>query len=204
MTVNGVGPGLLAAACARYGARTVHFSTNFVFDGEADRPYVESDEPRPQSAYARSKLAGEQAVMEADPHGLVLRTAAVYGHLGRSFPERILARARQQGRLEVVGDQRVNPTSAADLARAAIDLAASSERGIIHVVASGCCAWDELARAVLLECGVAAQVISVTVSQPPSPATRPRNGCLASQRVNPLRSWREALHDWAQKAATTP
>jgi dTDP-4-dehydrorhamnose reductase len=204
MAVNGAGPALLAAACARHGAMTVHFSTNFVFDGEAGRPYVESDTPRPLSAYARSKLAGERGVIDADPRGLVLRTAAVYGYLGRSFPERILAGARQTGELKVVSDQRINPTSATDLARAALDLAIAGERGIVHAVASGCCAWDELAVAVLQECGVQARVSPIVSSERPAAAIRPRNGCLLSERVSLLRPWREALHEWARTAAPNP
>jgi dTDP-4-dehydrorhamnose reductase len=203
--VNAVGATNVADACARHGALLVHFSTNFVFDGALDRPYVESDSPRPLGVYARSKLAGEAAVLAALPAGLVVRTAAIFGVHGSEikgggFPQRILARAARGLPLRVVSDQRVNPTFAADLARAAVELAGGGATGVVHVVAEGCCAWDEFARAVLAECGVQADVEPIPSSTLESPAPRPLNGCLASERVASLRPWREGLRDWAMAA----
>lgn len=199
--INAGGPHNIALACARHGARLVHFSTNFVFDGMLDRPYVETDVPAPQSAYARSKLEGERAVLDVLDDGLVLRTAAVYGgRRGQSFPERILQRALSGETLRVVSDQRINPTYTVDLARAALELAAQREKGIIHAVAADCCGWDELARAVLQEFDVKTLVESISADSYPTPAQRPRNGCLESVRYRALRSWREALHDWARRA----
>ena len=204
--VNAEGPANVARACARQGIRLVHFSTNFVFDGELDRPYVESDTPAPLSVYGASKLEGERRVLELLPGALVIRTAAVYGDTGSaikggSFPERILARARAGEALRVVGDQRVNPTYAADLAAAAIPLAESGAEGIFHVVSAGCAGWDEFARAVLEESHLAADVKSVSSVDMPAPARRPLNGCLASERTEGLRSWRESLHEWASRRA---
>lgn len=197
--VNSTGPSNVATACARHGSRFVHFSTNFVFDGRLDRPYVESDAPSPLGAYARSKLDGELRVLEAMPEALVIRTAGVFGGAGgQSFPEKILQRARQGGRLRVVADQFVNPTFTGDLAPAALRLAGEGFDGVVHVVAAGCCSWDEYARAVLAELGLSAEVEPVSTEEFAAPAPRPLNGCLASTRVEPLRSWREALHDWAQ------
>ena len=211
--VNSEGPRNVAVECARLGARLVHFSTNFVFDGGLERPYVESDEPAPLSVYAASKLDGERHVLSTLPHALVLRTAALFGDRGSaskggSFPERILARAEQGGPLHVVADQRVNPTYAADLAGAAVRLSEGDLDGVVHVVAGGCCGWDEFARAVLDECGIRAEVESVSTADVASPAQRPINGCLASSRVSPLRPWREGLRSWAERRAaarhTTP
>lgn len=198
---NADGPRNLALACARHGALFVHFSTNFVFDGQLDRPYVETDEPNPQSVYARSKLDGERAVLEALPSALVLRTAAVYGgSRGQSFPERILQRSRAGEPLRVVSDQRVNPTYTADLARAAVELAGHNAAGLVHAVAEGCTGWDGFARAVLEEAGLEPAVESVSSESYPTPARRPRNGCLESVRYRPLRPWREALHEWSERA----
>lgn len=199
LAVNRDGAFNVASSSARHGARLVHFSTNFVFDGSLERPYVESDEARPLGAYGLSKLAGEQRVVAADPGALVIRTAAVYGHRGRGFPDRILERARARGEVEVVADQSVNPTSAADLAAASIELAESGQTGVLHVVGGGCCAWETFARAVLEELAVQARVSPLTSAQLASPARRPRNGCMASERVPGLRQWREALHDWAKR-----
>ena len=204
--VNGEGPANVAAACARNGARLVHFSTNFVFDGALDRPYVEADSPDPLSVYGSSKLEGEQRVLDALPSTLVIRTAALFGDTGStvkggSFPERILARAMTGEPLHVVADQRVNPTYSVDLAPAAIRLADSGLEGVVHLVAAGCAGWDEFARAVLEESQMHAPVSSVPSAELSAPARRPLNGCLASTRVDALRPWREGLHGWAVRRA---
>ena len=197
--VNAAGPGNLAAACRRHGATLVHFSTNFVFDGIGAEPYVESDEPAPLSAYGRSKLAGERAVMEVGAQVLLIRTAAVFGYTtARSFPERIVQRAQAREPIRVVSDQTVNPTYAVDLAAAAIELAEGGFAGIVHAVNDGCAGWDEFARAALAESGVDAQVESIATGDYPAPARRPANGCLATVRYHALRPWQEAVRDWAK------
>ena len=205
---NAAGAANAAAACVRHGARFVHFSTNFVFDGSLARPYLESDSPEPLGMYGRSKLEGEQAVLEILPAALVIRTAAVFGDRGSavkggSFPERIVERAIRHERIRVVSDQRVNPTYASDLAEAAIALAAEETSGIVHVVAEGCCAWDEFARAALAECGIDAEVESVPSAELVAVASRPFNGCLGSERVAALRPWRGGLAEWAAKRTPT-
>jgi dTDP-4-dehydrorhamnose reductase len=209
--VNATGAANVAVACRKHGARLIHFSTNFVFDGALDRPYVESDLPLPISAYGRSKLEGERAVLDVLPAGaLVIRTAALFGDRGSavkggSFPERIVQRALRREPIRVVGDQRVNPTYAGDLAEAAIVLAAGDVTGIVHVVAGGCCAWDEFARAVLAECGIEAGVRAITSAELAAPARRPLNGCLASGLTATLRPWGEGLAEWvAVRAAAEP
>jgi dTDP-4-dehydrorhamnose reductase len=204
--VNAEGPANVAMSCARHGLRLVHFSTNFVFDGALDRPYVETDLPEPLSVYASSKLEGERRVLDLLPEALVIRTSAVFGDTGSaikggSFPERIVSRARLGQALRVVADQKVNPTYAGDLAPAAIRLAESRLEGLVHVVAAGCAGWDEFARAALTEVGVRAEVESILSAEPPTPAARPRNGCLESTRTDALRPWRDGLHEWAVRRA---
>jgi dTDP-4-dehydrorhamnose reductase len=200
--VNAEGPANVAVACSRSGARLIHFSTNFVFDGRLGHPYVESDQPAPLSAYGSSKLEGENRVLEILPGALVIRTAALFGDTGSStkggsFPERILDRAISGEPLRVVGDQRVNPTYAGDLAPAAIGLAESGLEGVVHVVAEGCAGWDEFARAVLEESQVRGTVDPISSTELGALARRPLQGCLASTRVAALRPWRQGLHDWA-------
>lgn len=202
--VNAEGAASVATAAVRNGARLVHFSTNFVFDGSLDRPYVESDAANPLGVYAKSKLDGETRLLAVMPGALVIRTAALFGDggsvgRGRSFPERILLRARNGERLRVVSDQRVNPTYTRDLAQAAVKLAQQDTAGVVHVVAAGCCAWDEFARATLAESGVDAAVEAVTSSELAAPAARPRNGCMGSIRTVALRPWRQGLHEWAAR-----
>jgi dTDP-4-dehydrorhamnose reductase len=200
--VNSEGAENVAIACARHGARLVHFSTNFVFDGALDRPYAETDPPAPLGVYGASKLEGEQRVLARLPGALVIRSSALFGHTGSavkggSFPDRILARARSGEPLAVVSDQKVNPTYAGDLAPVAIELVAAGLEGVVHVVAAGCAGWDDFARAVLEESDVPAPVSSILSAQLSSPARRPLNGCLTSARVAALRPWREGLHEWA-------
>ena len=193
-SVNAWGPLNIAHGCRRSGASFVHFSTNFVFDGTSDEPYVEADQPAPQSKYAKSKFDGEVNALGVGGHFLVIRTAAVFGG-ARGFPARFIQIARAGGALRVVSDQRINPTYARDLAGVAVELAERGEAGIVHAVNSGCCAWDEFARAVLEEAGIDMPVESVPTGAYPAPARRPRNGCLASTRIPPLRPWREALRE---------
>lgn len=201
MHVNLDGALNVASACARRGARLVHYSTNFVFDGELDRAYVESDVPRPLSVYGASKLAGERAVLASGANAIVIRSAAVYGIVGTGFPERVLERARHRGRLEMVDDQRVNPTYARELAERSIELAGGDVTGLVHLVCEGCCTWLEFARAALDELGDSAVLQPVPSRSLERPARRPSNGCLGSERIRLLRPWRDALHDWGAVVA---
>ena len=202
--VNAEAPANVARACARHRIRLVHFSTNFVFDGALDRPYVESDPPSPISVYGASKLEGERRVLDMLPNALVIRTAALFGDRGSaikggSFPDRILSRAKEGEALRVVADQKVNPTYTADLAPVALELGESELRGVVHVVAAGCAGWDEFARAALAECHLTAEVEPALSAELGGAARRPLNGCLESSLVAPLRPWREGLHEWAAR-----
>ena len=205
--VNDEGPGLLAAACAQAGARLVHFSTNYVFDGFEAAPYTESSDPRPLGVYARSKWAGEKRVLAALPSALVVRTSGVFAAVGSavkggSFPDRIVARARSGAPLRVVGDQTLNPTFAGHLALGALDLVAGDVSGVVHLVADGCCSFHEFAAAALRVAGLdSIPVEEVTSDEFPAAAPRPRNGCLTSELVAPLPSWREGLREWWAEAS---
>lgn len=200
--INESGPGLLAAACRAAGARLVHFSTNYVFDGFDARPFTESSEPRPLGVYARSKRAGEKRVLQELPSALVIRTSGVFAAVGSavkggSFPDRIVARARAGEALRVVGDQTLNPTFAGHLALGALDLVAGEVSGLVHLVAEGCCSWYEFAVQALKEAGLESVAVEeITSSEFPAAAPRPRNGCLHSERVAALPSWREGLREW--------
>jgi dTDP-4-dehydrorhamnose reductase len=203
--VNAQGAFNVALACAQHNVRLIHFSTNFVFSGAIDRPYVESDEVGPLGVYGKSKLEGEKLTSMVMPQALIIRTAALFGgDLGRtrlSFPERILERARAGEPIRVVYDQTINPTYAADLAASAVGLAATDMTGVVHVVGTGCCAWDELARVSLKEFGVAGDVEPVSSAELRAAARRPPHGCLDSTRAPALRPWREALREWVKMRA---
>ncbi len=201
--VNGEGPGLLAEACRSAGVKLVHVSTDYVFDGQAERPYREDDPPAPQSAYGRSKLEGERRVLAASPEFLAVRTSWVYGE-GRNFVGAVLEQARRrqggevQGPLRVVDDQRARPTYAQDLAegiRSAVERGAS---GLLHLANRGIASWWELARAALDESGFAdLEIERIATDALSLPAPRPRFSALDCSRARELgvrlRIWRDAL-----------
>jgi dTDP-4-dehydrorhamnose reductase len=201
MAVNRDGPANLAWACGQVGARLVHYSTNYVFDGSAAQPYTEADEPRPLGAYARSKLEGERRVLQALPSALVIRSAGLFGATGSaikggSFPERMVKRARDGQPLRIVADQWLNPTYTVDLAQGTLDLLDRGMEGVVHLVATGCCSYWELAVEALRLAGVPASVERVTTAELGAAAPRPVNGCLASNRAAALRDWQDGLNAW--------
>jgi dTDP-4-dehydrorhamnose reductase len=199
----------LAEACAGTGAKLVHFSTNYVFDGTSPEPYAEGDRPAPRSVYAISKLAGEHAALAYGPGALVVRTAGLYGMRGSeskggNFVTRMLARAREQGSLRMVADQRVTPTFTADLARAVVEAVDARAEGVLHLTNSGECSWHEFTCAIMDLAGVDVPVEAVETETGPGQVQRPRNGVLRSVRaqalgLTPLRPWRDALADYLSR-----
>jgi dTDP-4-dehydrorhamnose reductase len=206
--VNEAGPGHIARACARAGAQLIHVSTDYVFNGDfggaAPRPYEPSDQTAPQGVYARSKAAGEQAVLAALPEAVVVRTAWVYtGGTGKDFVAvmRRLAAAEDSDRpVDVVDDQTGSPTYVGDLAEALLQIVDDRVPGpILHAANEGAVSRFDQARAVFEECGAdAARVRPVSTEQFPRPAPRPAYTALASGQsaaagLRPLRPWRPAL-----------
>ena len=150
LAVNAGGPAHLAAACAHAGARLVQVSTDYVFAGTSARPHAEHDTPGPRTAYGRTKLAGERAVLDRLPGaGYIVRTAWLYGAHGRSFPRTMIALEGERPAVEVVDDQYGQPTWTADVAGQIIALAESAaEPGIYHATSSGQTTWFGLAREI--------------------------------------------------------
>lgn len=191
-------------------ARLVHLSTNYVFDGARDEPYTEADAPNPRSAYAISKLAGEYAALAYYPRALVVRTAGLYGlrgsdSKGGNFIERVLGRARDEGEVRMVSDQRLTPTFTVDLAEAILRAAASDISGLLHLTNGGACSWYEFTLEIMGLAGESVPVEPVETAPRPGIADRPLNGVLASARakgeeIPSLRDWREALHDHMTRA----
>jgi dTDP-4-dehydrorhamnose reductase len=203
--VNAAGPEHIARACARAGARLIHVSTDYVFNGDfgsaEPRPYEPSDETAPQGVYARSKLAGEVAVLAALPEAVVVRTAWVYtGGTGKDFVAVMRRLATGDGPVDVVDDQTGSPTYAADLAVALLQVADDHVPGpILHAANEGVVSRFEQARAVFDECGAdPARVRPVSSARFPRPAPRPSYSALSSRQsvaagLTPLRPWRAAL-----------
>lgn len=199
--VNAAGPGFLADAAARVGASIVHVSTDYVFDGKKQAPYVESDEAKPVSVYGESKLEGERRVLNSAASACVLRTAGLYGARGKNFVKTIRGAARDRRPLRVVNDQRVSPTWTANLATAIRDLLDTPVRGLFHVASRGSCTWYEFARAIV---GPETEVVPISSGELGRPARRPANSALASTRweeagLLPLPGWRVALEEFLRE-----
>jgi dTDP-4-dehydrorhamnose reductase len=201
--VNARAPEALARAAREAGARFVHVSTDYVFDGRAQRPYRETDLPAPLSVYGASKLTGEALARAVHPAGTtVVRTAALFGRAGirrgGNFVETILRNAAERDRLRVVDDTVVSPTATADLAVALLALVrADAEPGIYHGVNTGEASWYELARAIVEIEELDVEVEPVPSSTYPSPVRRPAYSVLDTARIGavagPLPHWREGL-----------
>jgi dTDP-4-dehydrorhamnose reductase len=201
MAVNRDGPANLAAACAAAGSRLVHVSTDYVFAGDAARPYAEDDLPAPRTAYGRTKLAGERAVLDRLPEaGYVLRTAWLYGAHGPNFVRTMIRLEAQRPAVDVVDDQKGQPTWTADVAGQIIALVEAGARpGIYHATSAGQTTWYGLAREVFSLLGAEpSRVHPVPTSAVPRPAPRPPYSVLghsawATAGLNPIGDWRSAL-----------
>ncbi len=199
--VNAVGPRVLAEACARHAARLVHVSTDYVFDGTATSPYPEDAPVSPRSAYGRSKAAGEVAVRDALPDAsYVVRSAWLYGEYGANFVRTMMRLEAERYTVEVVDDQRGQPTWSRDLANQIVALVdADAPAGIYHGTSSGQTTWHDLAQAVFEELGAdISRVRGVSSERFPRPAPRPAYSVLGHHKwlrvgVAPIRDWREAL-----------
>jgi dTDP-4-dehydrorhamnose reductase len=200
LLVNGVSVGVLAGIAAARGIPFVTFSTDYVFDGTATAPYLESAVTNPINTYGRSKLAGEHAAREANPEALVVRTSWVYSSTHRNFVSIVLGRAREGG-VRVVADQFGCPTYAPDLADATMRAMERGATGILHITNAGPTTWYEFARAACGAAGLSPDLVTpIAASEYPTAARRPHYSVLASERrrslgLADLRPWDETLHE---------
>jgi dTDP-4-dehydrorhamnose reductase len=206
--VNAIAPGHLARWCASNGARMIHLSTDYVFPGDATTPYDTDAATGPTSAYGRTKVAGERAVLDAGGDGHVVRTGWLYGAHGPSFVRTVGGRLRDGEQVQVVTDQRGAPTCTVDLARRLIALGtAQVAPAVWHCTAGGEVTWFDVAVALCDLLGAdPAQVRPTTSAAMQRPAPRPAYSVLSNRRwvgagLPPMPSWRDALAD---AIATTP
>ncbi len=205
LAVNGHGPGLLADFCRAEGTVLLQVSTDYVFRGDGGRPYTETDTPAPRTAYGRTKLAGERAVLTGLPEtGYVVRTAWLYGAGGGNFVRTMIRLEAVRPTLDVVDDQRGQPTWSADVAGHLVllgisALAGTAPAGVYHATDGGDATWNRLAREVFRLLGAdPARVHPATSGAVPRPAPRPAYSVLGRGRwqeagLPPLRHWRAAL-----------
>lgn len=203
-TVNAVGAANVARGARAAGARVVQISTDYVFDGHADTPWLAGAPMAPRSAYGRTKAAGEWAVRAENPDHLVVRTAWLYGAHGRCFPTTIAGLVRDRGTVSVVDDQVGQPTWTADVARIVLDLVErQAPAGTYHATSSGQASWFDFARAAVGSAGLDPQVVGPTTTDAfPRPAPRPAysvldHDTLRAAGVEPIGAWDER---WAVAA----
>ena len=207
--VNGTAPGILAEEAKRAGALLIHYSTDYVFDGDLDRPYVETDATHPLGAYGRTKLEGERAIAATGCRHLILRTSWVYGPRGKNFMLTMLRLAAERDALRIVDDQRGAPTSSLQLARATAELleAGPDRSGVYHATAAGETTWFGFAGAIfegrhrqLGEAFHVPRLQPITTAEYPTPARRPKNSVMSNAKLENvfgvrLGDWREALDE---------
>lgn len=210
--VNGHAPAQLAARCVDAGVKLVHVGTDFVFAGDATRPYREDDVAAPRSAYGRSKLMGEQSVLGASDDFLVVRTSWVFGP-GHNFVKTMVeqaarrARGEDTSRLRVVDDQTGSPTYARDLAEGMLVLVRAEAGGLVHLSGGGVASWWELARHAIDSAGFSqVEVDKIRAADYPRPATTPMYSVLDCSRAKSLgvelRPWREAVSEYLESDDT--
>jgi dTDP-4-dehydrorhamnose reductase len=203
--VNVDGAANVAAAAARLDAAVLYPSTDYVFDGSKDGPYVETDSTAPLNAYGRTKLAGEAATAAANPRSLIVRTAWLFGPGGNNFVETMLRLAADRGSVSVVRDQVGCPTYTGHLAAGLLLLVEEHGYGVQHMAGSGSCTRFEFARAIFSQAGVDCEVVPTTSDQVHRKAKRPANSVLISAREAPivLPPWQRGLSDYLAARATS-
>ena len=197
--LNRDAPAAMAAACAVRGLPFAHFSTDYVFDGTLNRPYVETDAPGPTGVYGASKLAGERAVAAVDGLSIILRTSWIYGAHGSNFVKTMLRLARDRDEVGVVGDQIGRPTWSRDCAEAAVLAVDALARdpdlaGLCHLSGADDASWADLASETFdLSArlgGPTARVRPIATADYPTPAKRPANSRLDCGKIEAALSWR--------------
>jgi dTDP-4-dehydrorhamnose reductase len=189
--VNGNGPGNIAEACSIAGAKLVHFSTDYIFDG-SKKEYAESDTPNPINVYGRSKLLGERRIIECMGDYRIIRISWLFGTHGKNFVETMLRLSREMDTVKVVNDQFGKPTYTIDLA-ARVKEIIELEPGIYHITNDGVCSWYEFASSII------DNVLPCTSEEFSRKAKRPKYSVLANTKTEPMRHWKEALEAYLKE-----
>ncbi|GHT44786.1 NAD(P)-dependent oxidoreductase [Bacteroidia bacterium] len=190
----------LAEAATENGVRVIHISTDYVFDGQANTPYKETDAVNPQSVYGTSKLAGEQALQAACPNSIIIRTAWLYSTCGNNFMKTMRRLSAERTELNVVCDQTGTPTYAADLAQAIVEIIAFAERektfptGIYHYSNEGTTTWYEFAQKIIALAGTNCTIKPIPTAEYPTKAARPIYSVLDKSKIK--RTFRVNIPAW--------
>ena len=205
MDINAEAAANVSVAANEISAKVLYPSTDYVFDGSKSEPYLESDEPRPQSIYAQTKLAGEHETAGANPRHYVVRSSWLFGTAGRNFVETMLSLARDHGEVLVVRDQVGSPTYTAHLADALVRLVDTEAFGLHHLASQGECSWFEFAQEIFSQAGVECRVMSCTTEEFGRRAPRPSYSVLGTERREALYlpHWKEGLASYLAERPVT-
>lgn len=196
--INAIGPAVIARAAADLDVPVIHLSTDYVFDGRKPTPYVETDPTNPLGVYGRTKLAGERNVAASTPNHVILRTAWVYSPFGNNFLKTMLRLGVDRQELHIVDDQHGNPTSALDIAEAIIAIGRNlttaptdaTLRGVFHLSGRGEASWADFAAEIFAVSGEmdgpTAEVVRIDTTEYPTPARRPANSRLSSEKLHQI------------------
>ena len=208
--INGTAVGEIAKLCEKEKCRLVHISTDYVFDGLADKPLKESDRVDPVNAYGESKLLGEQLALHNDPGAMIIRTSWVYSSYGKNFVKTMMRLMKEKESIGVVNDQMGSPTYAADLAEAILQVIASGKwtPGIYHYSNDGVISWFDFAVEIKNLINTSCLVTPITTAQFPTPARRPAYSVLDKTKIQntfnlPLKDWKESLKTCVEKVVQT-
>lgn len=202
--INAIGPRNLSIASRETGAKLMHISTDYVFDGKSrQNPYVETDATGPQSAYGSTKLAGENFVRDFADRYFILRTAWLYGD-GKNFARTMVRLSENHDQIRVVNDQFGSPTSAAELAKAIDALLFTENYGLFHATCEGSCCWADFAREVLRLAGKKTEIVDVTTEEYGAAAPRPAYSILENRMFKlttdfMFADWHDAVEEYMKK-----
>ncbi|RYG06387.1 MAG: dTDP-4-dehydrorhamnose reductase [Chitinophagaceae bacterium] len=200
-TINVTAVGLLAAAAVKYNAQLIHISTDYVFNGNSEKPYTEEDATDPIGFYGATKLAGEEAALFTDEQAIVIRTAWVYSSFGNNFYKTMKRLMSEKSEISVVNDQIGAPTNAVDLARAILDIIASGkwEPGIYHYSNSGKISWYDFAVAIRDQISSTCVINAISSSAYPTPAKRPSFSLLDTGKI--VKTYQVKVPGWKESLA---
>jgi dTDP-4-dehydrorhamnose reductase len=200
LTINATAVGDLASVCKMYGTQLFHFSTDYVFNGQSDRPYLETDATDPVNFYGQTKLEGEQAVLRNDPGSIVVRTSWVYSRHGKNFVKTMMRLLAEKEAISVVADQVGSPTHAADLAAAVMQIIQGEQfiPGVYHYANEGIISWHEFATAIKDITRSKCVVNAIETRDYPTPAARPKYSALNTGKIKAtygleMKEWRKSL-----------
>jgi dTDP-4-dehydrorhamnose reductase len=200
--LNSEAPAMLAELAAKYNFALVHISTDYVFSGRHHKPYLETDNPDPEAVYGKSKLAGEEAILQSDAKALIIRTSWLYSAYGHNFAKTILRLAKEKQEIRVVFDQVGTPTYAADLAKAILDIVNRNNirgQSIYNYSNEGVCSWYDFAISIIELSGSDCEVIPIRSEDYPTPAPRPSYSVLDKSKIKQdfqirIPWWKESLN----------